>query len=135
MKKVLFLSIIISFFSLALYLPAQQDKTGNIYNDAVSKEISSTDNSLLKPNRDYNIAPVPNYRPDPKNRNFDNYEVVFEKNQNAYLQNAMFPSSIASIRNIGAVRHLLMCNLVIYPFQYNPAAKEIIQYSRIHIRI
>jgi len=42
---------------------------------------------------------------------------------------------VASLENIGEVRDMLAGSIVVYPYQYNPAARVLRKYSRIRIRI
>jgi hypothetical protein len=83
-----------------------------------------------------NLAPVPSLnRRDPNRRDFENDELVYEKNKTAYSQNTYLPIQIASLEKTGIVRDITLGNLVIYPFQYNPVSRTLKQYTRIHLRI
>ncbi|MGH2575813.1 MAG: C25 family peptidase propeptide domain-containing protein, partial [Ignavibacteria bacterium] len=79
---------------------------------------------------------VPNVRLiDPRKKNFENYELTYDKDVNAYSQNKFMPGELLLLEGVGLVRELTMGNLIIYPYQYNPVTKVLKQYTRIRFRI
>ena len=84
----------------------------------------------------FDLSPVPNYTyMDRRRKDFDNISISYVKDPKYYTQNKNFPDKIASIGQISSVRDILVGNLIIYPYQYNPVSRVLKQYTRIRVRV
>ncbi len=109
--------------SFGIMLPSERNNTVQVIDYDV-KELQNV-----------NIAPIPQvYFSNPNVRTFENLLYSYNKNSE-YTQNKYLPESPASLTNVGMLRDLSSCNLVIYPYQYNPLTKSMKVYSRIRVRI
>ncbi|MEO6692454.1 MAG: C25 family peptidase propeptide domain-containing protein, partial [Saprospiraceae bacterium] len=82
------------------------------------------------------VAPVPTAKlRDFNNRNFENVDLAYLPNSQAYNKNFLFPDNPAMVTGLDEVRDVIMGNLIISPIQYNPATGIIKQYTRIRVRI
>ncbi|MBI3189092.1 MAG: type IX secretion system sortase PorU, partial [Ignavibacteriales bacterium] len=60
---------------------------------------------------------------------------LFEINKEEYAINSFLPDTIARLLNVGETRGVILGNLFISPFQYNPATRTVRKCSRIVVRI
>ncbi len=113
----------LKYRSFSIFLPSDRNNTVQVIDYDV-KEIQNV-----------NIAPVPQVGSlNPNVRSFENIYYIYNKGAE-YTQNKFLPESFVSLSGIGPLRDAVNGNVVIYPFQYNAAAKTLKSYTRIRIRI
>jgi hypothetical protein len=113
----------LKYRSFSVFLPASDGNTIEIVDYDV-KEISGV-----------NITPIPALSLiNPNLRSFENIYYTYNKSAE-YLQNKFIPESPAELSNIGPFRDLILGNIIIYPFQYNPVSKTLKQFTRIKVRV
>lgn len=109
--------------SFSVFFPSERNNSLQIV-DFDSKEVQNV-----------NIAPVPTVGLiNPNINSFENIFYSYVKGAE-YSQNKFLPENFASIDHIGPLRDAVTGNVVIYPFQYNPATKTLKQYTRIRVRV
>jgi hypothetical protein len=109
--------------SFAIMLPSEKNNSVQIIDYDVKEE------------QNINLTPIPHITfLKPNSRSFEDVYFSYTRN-NEYTQNKFIPESIAELTNQGPLRDVTLGNLIIHPFQYNPASKTVKFYSRIRVRI
>ncbi len=80
--------------------------------------------------QDIDIAPAP-----PLPLETDDSPLVYEKNPEIYSRNAYYPESPVILSELSEMRGVDYVILGITPFQYNPAARELVVYKNIRVRV
>lgn len=109
--------------SFAVMLPSEKGNSVQVVDYDVTEQ------------RNVNLAPIPQINfANPNIRNFENLYYTYNKN-NEFSQNKFLPEQFALLAGEGLLRDLTTGNLIIYPYQYNPASKILKVYSRVRVRI
>ncbi|MDD5310013.1 MAG: C25 family cysteine peptidase, partial [Deltaproteobacteria bacterium] len=73
------------------------------------------------------VMPAQPPRPNPSDK-----EPPFEKSDESYAKNALFPASPVEIDTVGFIRGRRVAFVKVYPMQYNPASGEMFVFSKIN---
>ena len=101
----------------------QVPQSGDITVEAAGSSPSSVPNLT--------VSPVPYLKPSDDGQ----WTTEYSADEAIYLSSAFYPGRIAVVQRAGIIRGVPVARVIFYPFQWNPAAKELHRYSRITARV
>ncbi|MBI3193527.1 MAG: type IX secretion system sortase PorU, partial [Ignavibacteriae bacterium] len=120
-----------------LPLPGQNAGSPELFVRALTVQFLGIDgNSVEVLNHEYEdltdilLLPVPSFR-----QSEVGMIPLFEMNSEAYTQNTFRPETVVELKNIGETRGVILGNVLLSPFQYNPATRTVRKISRIVVRV